>query len=53
VGTDDPDTDYFNLGAGVSAVFAAGRSAFIYYETSAGRDDITEHSIAGGLRFEF
>ena len=53
VGTDDPDQDYFNLGAGVSAVFAAGRYAFIYYETSAGRDDITEHSIAGGLRFEF
>jgi outer membrane autotransporter protein len=53
VGTDDPDRDYFNLGAGVSAVLGLGRSAFIYYETSAGRDDITEHSIAGGLRFEF
>ena len=53
VGTDDPDRDYINLGAGISAVFAAGRSAFIYYETSVGRDDITEHSIAGGLRFEF
>jgi outer membrane autotransporter protein len=53
VGTDDPDRDYFNLGAGVAAVIGPGRSAFIYYETSAGRDEISEHSIAGGLRFEF
>jgi len=53
VRTDDPDRDYFNLGAGVAAVLGPGRSAFIYYETSVGRDNITEHSIAGGLRFEF
>ena len=41
------------LGAGIAAVLGPGRSAFIYYETSAGRDEISEHSIAGGLRFEF
>jgi outer membrane autotransporter protein len=53
IGTDDPDRDYFNLGAGVSGVFARGRSAFIYYETTLGRDNLTEHSIAAGLRLEF
>ena len=53
VSTDSPDRDYLNLGTGVSAVFEEGRSAFIYYETVLGRDNLTEHSIAGGLRFEF
>lgn len=53
IATDDPDRDYFNLGLGVSAVFSQGRSAFLYYEAVVGRDNLSEHSIAAGIRFEF
>lgn len=53
ISTDNADRDYFNLGMGVTAVFAEGRSAFIYYETMLGRENLTKHSIAVGLRIEF
>jgi outer membrane autotransporter protein len=53
IGTDDPDRDYFNLGLGVTAVFAKGRTAFLYYEAVLDRDNLNNHSIAGGVRFEF
>ncbi|MEJ2694567.1 MAG: autotransporter domain-containing protein [Candidatus Thiodiazotropha sp.] len=53
IATDDPDRDFFNLGLGVSAVFTQGRSAFLYYEAVAGRDNLTNHSVAAGVRFEF
>jgi uncharacterized protein with beta-barrel porin domain len=53
VETDDPDRNYFNLGAGLSAVFAEGRSGFIYYETRLGQDDVTLRSVNAGIRFEF
>jgi outer membrane autotransporter protein len=53
IGTDEPDRDYFNLGLGVTAVFAEGRSAFIYYETVISRDNLTQNSLAAGVRFEF
>lgn len=51
--TDNPDRDFFNLGLGVSATFAQGRSAFIYYETVLGRDDLTQHTVNAGARWEF
>lgn len=51
--TNDPDRDYFNLGAGVSATFARGSSAFFYYETVVGRDNFTNHSFTAGMRFTF
>lgn len=53
IGTDDPDRDYFNLGLGVSAVFAEGKSAFLYYEAVVDRDNLTQNSLAAGIRFEF
>ncbi|MEJ2692111.1 MAG: autotransporter domain-containing protein, partial [Candidatus Thiodiazotropha sp.] len=53
IATDDPDRDFFNLGLGVSAVFSQGRSAFLYYEAVVGRDNLSEHSVAAGVRFEF
>jgi outer membrane autotransporter protein len=51
--TEDPDRDFFNLGAGLSAVFARGRSAFLYYETVLGLRDITAHNIVAGVRLTF
>lgn len=47
------DPDYFNIGLGVSGIFANGRSAFIYYEHRAGERRLTQDSIALGLRLEF
>ena len=51
--TDDPERDYFNLGAGLSATFAEGKSAFIFYETNLQRDDINLDTISAGLRLTF
>ena len=51
--TDDPERNYFNLGVGLSATFAAGKSAFIYYETNLQRDDINLDTISAGLRLTF
>lgn len=49
----DIDTDYFNLGLGLSGVFASGRSAFLYYERRAGQSGYTQDSLALGVRIEF
>jgi outer membrane lipase/esterase len=51
--TDHPDRDYFNLGAGLSAVFQRGVSAFVYYETALALRDVTAHQVAVGLRLAF
>lgn len=53
VPTDSPDRNYFNLGAGLTANFAHGVSAFAFYETVLGRTNFTAHSFTGGIRFEF
>jgi outer membrane autotransporter protein len=51
--TDNPDRDYFNFGAGLSAVFQRGVSAFVYYETVLALRDVTAHQVAVGLRLAF
>ena len=51
--TDAPDRDYFNLGVGLSATFAEGKSAFIFYETNLQREDINLDTISAGLRLTF
>jgi uncharacterized protein YhjY with autotransporter beta-barrel domain len=51
--TDNPDRDYFNLGAGMSAVFQRGVSAFAYYETILALKDVTAHQVTVGLRLAF
>ncbi|MEW8505125.1 MAG: autotransporter domain-containing protein [Candidatus Thiodiazotropha sp.] len=53
VDTDKADSDYFNFGVGISAVFAQGRSGYLFYETRIDQDDVTLHMINGGLRIEF
>ncbi len=52
VRTDSPDRNFFNTGVGIAATFTGGRSAFIYYETILGLDDVTSHNIEFGVRFE-
>jgi outer membrane autotransporter protein len=47
------DTDYFNIGFGMSALFPGGRSAFLYYERVAGSDGFSQDSLSLGVRIEF
>lgn len=51
--TDDPDRDYYRLGAGCSAVLPHGVSAFASYETLIGLADISSHLVTIGMRYEF
>ena len=48
------DTDgYVNLGLGTSAVFANGRSGYVFYETRAAHEYVTQHFLKAGFRLEF
>ncbi|WP_440996002.1 autotransporter outer membrane beta-barrel domain-containing protein [Arhodomonas sp. SL1] len=51
--SDEPDRDYFNVGAGVSAQFARGRSAFVFIDWLAGHERESKYSVNAGLRMEF
>ena len=51
--TDDPDRDYFNLGASVAIALPEGRSAFLRYETRLGQNDMTNHTIEAAIRLPF
>jgi uncharacterized protein YhjY with autotransporter beta-barrel domain len=50
---DPVDRSFLNLGLGVSAVFASGRSAFIFYERTSGLANQKRENLALGLRIEF
>lgn len=52
--TDEPyDADFFRIGLGLSAIMSKGRSAFIYYDKTLGRDGISQDNLALGFRLEF
>jgi len=51
--TDSPDRDYGRVGAGVSAQFAHGISAFIDYDTVIALSDVEQHRFTAGGRIEF
>ncbi len=53
VQTTSPNRDYCNLGAGLSATFKSGVSAFIYYEAILGRTHFTDNAFHAGVRVEF
>ncbi|GIX35632.1 MAG: hypothetical protein KatS3mg126_1411 [Lysobacteraceae bacterium] len=54
VRTGDPlDSDYFNVGIGVSAVFPGGRSAYLYYEELVGASRQRQGLLSLGVRMEF
>ena len=48
--TDDPDRDYFNWSAGLSAQFPFGVAAFADYQAMAGLARTSMHDISLGLR---
>ncbi len=52
IDSDSPDRNYFNLGLGVTAVFANGRSGFFHYESRLGQDDVRQYWINGGIKIE-
>ncbi len=52
--SDSPyDADYFRIGLGLSAIMSKGRSGFMYYDKTLGRDGITQDNLAIGFRMEF
>jgi len=53
IGTDDPDRDYFNLGASLAITLPKEHSAFIRYETRLGHNDIKNHTIEAAIRISF
>jgi len=50
---DDIDTDYFNVGIGLSALFPGGRSGFLTYEQLVGSDRLRQGILSLGVRIEF
>lgn len=53
VSTDDPDEDYFEVGVGISAVFAQNIQAFIDYTTTVDLEDVSAELITIGIRGAF
>ena len=51
--TDDPNRHYVNLGAGLSAQFAHGVSAFVFVESREGAGPTSFYRVDAGLRMEF
>ena len=47
------DTDYYNLGLGLSALFPGGKSAFFYYERLIGASGQSQDNLSLGVRIEF
>ncbi|HET6604628.1 MAG TPA: autotransporter domain-containing protein [Xanthomonadaceae bacterium] len=50
---EETDSDYFNIGFGLSALWPGGKSAFVYYEHLVGNDDVDQGNLAIGIRIEF
>jgi outer membrane lipase/esterase len=51
--SDNPDSDYFNARLGISAQFAHGNSAFLFYNKVFGYNDLDLDSFGAGVRLEF
>lgn len=47
------DSDFYRIGLGLSAIMSKGRSGFMYYEKTFGRDGVNQQNLALGLRIEF
>lgn len=47
------DDTYFNIGVNLTAVFVAGQSAYLRYQTMVGRSDVNDRIIEAGYRVEF
>ncbi len=47
------DTDYFNVGVGLSALFPGGRSVYVFYEQLMGASRLSQGTLSIGGRIEF
>ncbi len=52
VPTEEPDRDFFNLTAGLTATMARGRTVYLIYDTDLERDDLNVYTFTFGVRFE-
>jgi outer membrane autotransporter protein len=50
---EDLDKDYFKLSLGVSLILQHGRSGFVLYERTVGRDGFFQDNLGLGIRIEF
>jgi outer membrane autotransporter protein len=50
---DDVDTDFFNVGIGMSALWPGGRSAYLAYERLVGSSQLSQDTLSIGVRIEF
>lgn len=53
ISTEAPDSDFFNVGLGVSGIFAGGRTAFLYVESPIGLEDTDAYRVSLGARMEY
>lgn len=53
VGTDEPDQDYFSLGAGLACLWKGGTQAFFDLESLVGLQDVTSYRATAGVRWAF
>lgn len=51
--TDNPDRNYYTIGAGVSAVLQGGTQLYTQIRSLQGLEDLNELSFSAGVRFEF
>jgi len=51
--TDDPERNFYNISAGLSADLKHGIQTFFDYQTILGINDITAHRFSAGIRMEF
>lgn len=53
VPTDNPDRDFFALGAGISSQFRKGMAAFLDFEAVVGLANVTSYNFTAGIRIGF
>ncbi len=50
--TEEPDRDFLNVTAGLTATLAKGRTLYLIYDTDLERDDLDVYTFTLGARFE-
>lgn len=53
VRSEQPDRDYLNLAAGISATLPRGWATFLQYDTDLEREELDIYTLSGGFRFQF
>lgn len=51
--SEQPDSDYLNLAAGISATLPRGWATFLQYDTDLDRAELDIYTLSGGFRFQF